>query len=93
MDFKDLTPEQRAKVGACKTPQDILALAKQEGYELSDAELEVVSGGEWGGEPTIKVHCVYCESIVEVAADQMGNTVNCPSCGKEILISSQPYWE
>lgn len=45
MEFKDLTPEQQAKARACKTPEDMLALAKAEGYELSDEELEAVSGG------------------------------------------------
>ena len=45
MEFKDLTPEQQAKARACKTPEEMLALAKAEGYELSDTELEAVSGG------------------------------------------------
>jgi predicted ribosomally synthesized peptide with nif11-like leader len=45
MEFKDLTPEQQAKARACKTPEDMLALAKAEGYELTDEELEAVSGG------------------------------------------------
>ena len=45
MEFKDLTPEQQEKAKACKTPEDILALAKEEGYELSDDELDSVSGG------------------------------------------------
>ena len=49
VDFKDLTPEQQEKARACKTPEDVLALAKAEGYELSDEDLEAVSGGiEWG---------------------------------------------
>jgi len=36
MNFEDLTPELQAKVKACKTPEEIFALAKEEGYELSD---------------------------------------------------------
>ena len=47
MDFKDLTEEQKAKACACKTPEEILTLAKEEGYELSDDQLEAVSGGAW----------------------------------------------
>ncbi len=45
MDFKDLSPELRNKVRECKTPEDILALAKEEGYELSEGELQAISGG------------------------------------------------
>lgn len=45
MDFEGLTPELKEKVLACKTPEDLLALAKQEGYELSEEELGAVSGG------------------------------------------------
>ena len=45
MKFSDLTPEQQEKARACKTPEDMLALAKAEGYELSDEDLEAVSGG------------------------------------------------
>ncbi|MBQ9003215.1 MAG: Nif11-like leader peptide family natural product precursor [Eggerthellaceae bacterium] len=47
MKFDDLTPEQQEKARAAKTPEEILALAREEGYELSDEELETVSGG-WG---------------------------------------------
>ena len=45
MNFDDLTDGQKAKARAAKTPEEILALAKEEGYELSDDELEAVSGG------------------------------------------------
>ena len=48
MDYKDLTPEQREKARACKTPEEILALAQEEGYDISDEELEAISGGEGG---------------------------------------------
>ena len=45
MEFEDLTPEQREKARACTTPEDFLALAKAEGYNLSDDELEAINGG------------------------------------------------
>ncbi|MBQ9003523.1 MAG: Nif11-like leader peptide family natural product precursor [Eggerthellaceae bacterium] len=48
MNIDDLTPEQKEKVLACKTPEELLALAKQEGYELSEEQLEDISGGAWG---------------------------------------------
>ena len=45
--IKELSPEQRAKAKQCKTPEELLALAKEEGYELTDDELEGISGGFW----------------------------------------------
>ena len=47
MKFEDLTPEQQEMARACKTPEEVLALAKENGIELTDAQLEAVSGG-WG---------------------------------------------
>ena len=45
MNFKDISPELREKAEACKTPEELLALAKTEGYKLSEEELAAVSGG------------------------------------------------
>ena len=45
MKFDDLIPELREKAQACKTLDELLALAKEEGYELSEDELEGISGG------------------------------------------------
>lgn len=45
MEYSELTAEQKAKVKDCKNAEDLLALAKEEGYELSDSELESISGG------------------------------------------------
>ena len=47
MDTEKLDPTVKAKLKGCETPEDILALAREEGYELSESELEGVSGG-WG---------------------------------------------
>lgn len=47
MNFDDLSPEMKDKVKVCKTPEEVLSLAKEEGYELSDDELASISGG-WG---------------------------------------------
>jgi hypothetical protein len=45
--IKALTPEQRARAKQCKTAEELLALAKEEGYELTDDELEGISGGDF----------------------------------------------
>ena len=43
--FKGLSEEQIAKVKACKSQEELLKLAKEEGIELNDEQLEAVSGG------------------------------------------------
>ena len=48
MNFEDLTPEQQEKARACKSPEELIELAKAEGVELSDGELDAISGGVWG---------------------------------------------
>ena len=47
MNYEDLTPEQQDKVKACASPDELVALAQEEGYELSDEQLDSISGG-WG---------------------------------------------
>ena len=47
MNINDLTPEQKEKAMACKTTDELIALAKTEGIELSDEELEAIAGGSW----------------------------------------------
>ncbi len=46
MKLDDISPELQAKARTCKTPEDVLALAKEAGYKLSDDELEAVAGGD-----------------------------------------------
>ena len=46
MKFDDLTEEQKAKAMACKTTDELIALAKAEGVELSDEQLNSIAGGD-----------------------------------------------
>jgi len=46
--LSSLTDEQKKKVESAQSPEEILALAKEAGYELSQEQLESVSGG-WCG--------------------------------------------
>ena len=43
--LKDLSPEQIEKARACHNQEELLALAKAEGVELSDEQLQAVNGG------------------------------------------------
>lgn len=58
MNYEDLSPEVLEKAKACKTPEELFALAKEEGIELSEDELAAVSGGElpFPQDPR-KAHC------------------------------------
>lgn len=43
--LKGLTEEQIARINKCNSTEEILAIAKEEGIELTDEQLEAVSGG------------------------------------------------
>lgn len=45
MDFEDLTPEVLKSAKACTTPEELIELARREGYELTDEQLESFAGG------------------------------------------------
>ena len=45
MNYDDLSPELKERVRACKSTEELLSLAQDEGLELSDEELQAVSGG------------------------------------------------
>ena len=45
MDTSQITDELKEKAKACETPSELLALMQKEGHELSDEQLEMVSGG------------------------------------------------
>ena len=50
MDLSNVSQELMDKARNCKTAEELLTLAKQEGIELSDEDLEAVAGGQdWCG--------------------------------------------
>ena len=53
MNFEDLkNPELQQKLGTANTPAELVALAKEEGLELTDEQLEAISGG-WGNRQSV----------------------------------------
>ena len=46
MEFDEISQELKDRARACKTPEEMLALAKDEGITLSDEELEQIAGGK-----------------------------------------------
>jgi len=45
MNIENLSPELLEKAEACNTAEELFALAKDEGIELSDEDIAAISGG------------------------------------------------
>lgn len=67
-----LTEEQVAKVKSCKNADELLAVAKAEGIELTDEQLASVSGGFHCSTPTFT--CPSCGST-DIDAEEKCNHV------------------
>ena len=59
--LQGLTEEQIEKVKECKSLEEIVTIAKQEGIQLTEEQLQAVNGGGCNSadEPT---HCPRCNS-------------------------------
>ena len=44
-----LTDEQKERAEAARTPEEFLAIAKETGYQISEEQLNAMSGG-WGSD-------------------------------------------
>ena len=81
--LKGLTDEQIKKVEDCKSSEEILALAKAEGVELSDEQLEAVSGGCGKKDST----CPKCGAnggdVVFITHNYAPDVWHCKKCGHE----------
>ena len=52
--LKGLTQDQIEKVKACDDVNDLIQLAKDEGFDLSEEQLKAISGGACSAEVTQK---------------------------------------
>lgn len=76
----DINPDLKEKAKACNSPEELLALAKREGYKLTDAEMEAISGGGWGGGGK-HLECPYCGE--NLGSDTSAQPPSCPNCGMQ----------
>ena len=58
MGHENLSPEQRERAKACKSPEELAAFAEEEGLELSDEMLEGVAGGGFDPSNCKRYHCL-----------------------------------
>jgi hypothetical protein len=82
--LKGLSEEQIAKVKACKNSEKLLALAKAEGIQLTEEQLEAINGGACSNTD----NCPPCPSCgsTNVKLRQSGEVLKkykCNECGKE----------
>ena len=82
--LKGLTEGQISRVKACKNSDELLAMAKAEGIELTDEQLEAVNGGACSNTDDCPP-CPSCGST-NVKLRESGKTLKkykCKDCGKE----------
>ena len=67
MSFENVPDSIKKRAQACKTPEELLALAAEEGYELSDEELKAINGGILYSDCTWDdcndVNCKLCKGL------------------------------
>ena len=88
--LKGLTEEQIKKASQCKNADELLALAKKEGYSLSEEQLAAVSGGGFCSTdaPSCSKKCSNCGTMVEgkylyrKSYEGCVYEFVCPTCGK-----------
>ena len=90
--LKGLTEDQIAKIKECKSNEEMLALAKQEGVQLSDEQLEAVSGGCTSTLRSEDVRCPACgsgERVTKIVGSENKTYCRCYNCGNEWEINKR----
>ena len=60
MDVNDLSPDLKEKARACRTAEELLELAKEEGMDIPDEVLDGIAGG-WCDEAEWKCQAHKCD--------------------------------
>ena len=83
--LKGLTEEQISKVKECKNEKELLDLAKNEEFKLTDEQLSAVSGGcGSSSDSTSSVKCPNCgSSNVKSNYSVYFTSYVCKECGHE----------
>lgn len=97
--LKGLNKEQLAKIKQCKTHNELLTLAKEEGIELTDEQLEAVNGGACAPDGNINdpKKCPNCHqsNTKYTGRHDMGRIVwdsyECLNCGQEYRVVISQY--
>ena len=88
--LKGLNEEQIAKVKACNNQEELLQLAKEEGVELTDEQLEAANGGICTSTPSFTCPICGSDQVKTVLkensiAEWYGNT--CQKCGHYWIVN------
>jgi hypothetical protein len=79
MNLNEVDPELRARIRGTESPEEVLEIAREMGVELSNEQLEEVTGGiNWDGAGEI-LSCPYCHST-KIRRSTPGYV--CDKCGK-----------
>ena len=72
--FEDLSPELQEKARACKSVDELMALAEAEGFELPDDALDTLSGGEPIC-PEFETYVSSCYEFIQLDGGHLCNIV------------------
>lgn len=81
MDLSNLTPELKEKADACKTLEELLALAEEEGVELTDQQIQEISGGISPYAPVFACRRCYSVNYKSFKDDKGNEKYKCLDCG------------
>ena len=88
MNFEDLKrPELQEKLKSANTPEELVALAKEDGVELGDDQLDQIAGGSWGsggGKGKYHTTCSACGYKLSWPKSEPDPS-ECPNCGHPFL--------